>query len=206
MSAFIAPVIKTTQGSRQLEVSFGQLSDADVLKSWNVHESHPNHQGAADSVEFAQLAGKRWRYYAARNEVVMSLEDLVKRTRDNTDEIGFLLVGTLPETREILVMAWCRRTWCHHLVLDFLATHPVVLDKKHGYGHVGTAMLLAIGVVTRRAQMPLVWGEATSGSAAFYKKSALQGNRRKVLDHFFIRGKNLAELRKAGELFVIKPS
>lgn len=196
---FIVPTILTPQGERPLHIGFGSPKDAAILKAWRVSDKHSNPIAAKDAVEFAQLGGKRWRYYARRGEVAKSLDDLIARTQKiMTNEVGFLLVAK-PDWNaptKMLAMAWCRRTWCHHLVLDFLACHPVAFDGESGYGGVGTAMLIALGLITARLDIPLLWGEATEISAGFYSKKALGGEQ--VLDHFFIKGKLLSNLQKEG--------
>ena len=196
---FIAPIVQTPHGERSLEISFGVPDDATALRSWKIPAGHPDPIAARDSVEFARLAGKRWRYYARHDDVAKSLADLIARTaRAQREEIGFLLVGkpSWKPAPSILAMAWCRRTWCHHLVLDFLACHPSAFDKRLGYGGVGSAMLVAQGFITAKLGVPLIWGEATAVSAGFYSKKVLGG--RKVLDHFFIEGKHLARLQRDG--------
>jgi hypothetical protein len=196
MKAFIRPPIQTQSGIAFLDIRFGTLNDADNLDSWSEATRSDGSTRTLDAIELATLAGKRWRYYSGRNEAASSLDDLVQRSSGTLNEIGFLLVAELPGIPHVVATAWCRRTWCNHLVLDLLATNPSY-GRAQGFRHVGISMLLALAHITRRLEIPLIWGEATSDSAGFYKTAALQENRRKVQDHFFIRGKNLANLRKA---------
>ena len=202
MKPFIQPPVVTPKGEQLLSVSFGDSADAERLDSWHEAISSAGSVNARDSIEFASLAGKRWRYYAGRSENVGALDELVIRSAKSQDELGFLLVAKLPDCPDIIGVAWCRRTWCNHLVLDFLASHPLY-DKNNGYRRIGASMLLALGYITRRAKIPLIWGEATLASAGFYKAAALQENKKKVQDHFFIRGRNLANLRRDATPFAV---
>jgi hypothetical protein len=202
MKPFIQPPVVTPKGEQFLSVSFGDSADAERLDSWNDARSPTDMVNSRDSIEFASLAGKRWRYYAGRAENVGSIDELVLRSAKGHDELGFLLVAKLPGSNDIIGMAWCRHTWCNHLVLDFLASHPLY-DKSSGYRRIGASMLLALGHITRCTKIPLIWGEATLASAGFYKAAALQENKRKVQDHFFIRGRNLANLQRDATPFVV---
>lgn len=201
MKAFIRPPIQTQSGIAWLNIRFGTLKDAESLDSWSETPPSENSARTLDAIELATLAGKRWRYYSGRNEAASSLDDLVQRSQGTVNEVGFLLVAELPGIPDVVATAWCRRTWCNHLVLDLLATNPT-FGRAQGYEGIGTAMLVALAAVTRGLTVPLIWGEATANSARFYKKSALQENKRDVKDHFFIRGKNLALLRKVASSYM----
>lgn len=147
----------------------------------------------ADALEFGKLAGKRWRYYLKRNEAALSLAELVKGIgKDSQAEIGFLVVAkaTWSPRPKMLGVAWCRRTWCNHIVLDFLAAHPGTLGR--GYGGIGTALLYSVAEVAGKIGASLVWGEATSLSAPFYRRVLSSTD---IFDHFFITDTALAKMR-----------
>ncbi len=188
-----------------MQIRFGVPSDAEGLRSWRVGRGHGLPAAAKDSMEYAKLASKRWRYYSRRDEVAKSLTELKTRSSSGTqDEIGFLLVAE-PDWEDappMIAMAWCRRTWCHHLILDFLACHPFAFDPRSGFAGAGSAMLIALGLVTARLDIPLIWGEATAVSAGFYSKRVLRGE--PVKDHFFIQEKNLAALQRDGIRFAVQ--
>ena len=147
-----------------------------------------------DALAFGKLAGKRWRYYLKRQEAALSLDELVKGIATKPEaEIGFLLVAkpTWKPAPKTLGIAWCRRTWCNHIVLDFLAAHPCTLGKD--YAGIGTALLYTIARVAGRINAPLVWGEATALSAPFYRRVLdVDG----ILDHFFIPEETLEKMRQ----------
>jgi hypothetical protein len=200
---FIAPTILTPEGPKELPISFGSAEDAEVLEAWAVDAGHSDTAAAADAVEFAKLGGKRWRYYSRRGEAARSLDDLMQRiAAAPKSEIGFLLVAR-PEqstSTSMLAMAWCRRTWCNHLILDFLACHPLAFDKRSGYRGAGTAMLVAMGLISARLGTPLLWGEATEVSAGFYSKNVLGG--KPVRDHFFIKLARTAKIAGCRAFFM----
>lgn len=185
-------------------IRFGIANDVEVLRSWRAGRTHSFPSAARDSIEYAKLASKRWRYYVRRGEIAKSLSDLRSRTSDgNQNEVGFLLVAesAWKNTPSTLAIASCRRTWSHHLILDFLASHPFAFDSRSGFAGVGSAMLIALGLVTARLHIPLIWGEATAVSAGFYSKRVLRGQ--PVKDHFFIRDENLAALQEDGDRFAV---
>lgn len=177
-----------------VSIEFGSASDEKSLSRWRSPFNDAGGQSARDALEYARLAGKRWRYYSDRGEVASSIDDLHRRILGQPKaEIGFLIVArpTWTSSPRILAMAWCRRTWCHHLIVDFLATHPAAASR--GYRGLGSSMLLSLAEAARRLAIPLIWGEATDLSASFYEK-ILVGQR--VQDHFFINGAALNRLQK----------
>lgn len=197
-----SPTILTPRGERAVSIEFGKSGDDRAMKSWRASAGHSRPDLAGDAIEFATLAGKRWRYYLRRGEAVDSLADLRSRVqRQPGIELGFLLIAR-PRWKPapaVLGLAWCRRTWCHHIVLDFLAIHPATNDPDGGYKGMGGAMLRGVATVAREIDCPLVWGEATATSARFYEKM-LGGEI--IQDHFFIRSQQLASLSAA---ITIKP-
>jgi len=187
------PTIKTPHGELAVEIEFGRPIDADRLRSWRVSRDHPLSNATQDALEFGKLAGKRWRYYLKRQEAALSLDELVTSIASQPQaEIGFLLVAkpTWKPAPQTLGIAWCRRTWCNHIVLDFLAAHPNTLGKD--YAGIGTALLYSIARVAGRIKAPLVWGEATALSAQFYRRVLdVEG----ILDHFFVPDLTLEKMR-----------
>ena len=191
-----SPIIKTPDGERAIEIVFGHPSDAEKLRRWRIPKNHPAPDIARDAMEFGKLAGKRWRYYRHHDDAAPSLSELMSRIENQPQaEIGFLLVAksTWKRAPAILGLAWCRRTWCNHIVLDFLAAHPTTVGTVRGYAGVGTALLYSLAAVAGKIGSRLVWGEATSLSASFYQK-VLGGT--PIHDHFFIREDSLARMRE----------
>lgn len=205
-------VIKAPMGPRRVDVGFGALEDAKAVTRWRVpapplespddEAARRTAASARDSVEFSRLAGKRWRYYARRQEAAASLDDLKERIASvPSAEVGFLLVvrAAWSARHPRLGVCWCRRTWCNHLVLDFAAVHPSALPGS-GFGGVGTAMLQALALIAREIDSPLVWGEATELSAPFYQKVlGKELGEVQITDHFFIQEAVLQELRRQAD-------
>jgi hypothetical protein len=128
---------------------------------------------ATDAGEFAALAAKRWFYYSREGATVASLAELRGAIRCNPRaELAFLLVASAQWAKryKFLALAYCRRTWCHHLVLDFLAVRPGVLFANRPISGVGTGMLYWLAHLAESLGMETLWGEATASSAGFYEK------------------------------------
>jgi hypothetical protein len=203
---FIAPPVQTPFGQKPMPIVFGNDNEVRHLESWEPLASETS--VAKDSMEYARLAGKRWRYYAGRNEMAQSLSDLATRINNDSElEIGFLLVGRAnweEAPSDTLVGAWCRRTYCNHLVLDFLMVHPDATGKANGYGRLGLSMLLALSWLSRRIKSPLLWGEATKSSAGFYEGVlGKYGAKTCITDHFFFEDNILEKLAKEGDNYVL---
>ena len=63
-----------------------------------------------------------------------------------------------------------RRTWHHHLALDFLFVHPRISCKLVKVKYVGIQLLQAVCMIARTLGCERVWGEATQDSAPFYRR------------------------------------
>ena len=188
--------IQSPEGPFLIHLEFAKAGDDSGLKNWKKPPRHSRPDLARDAIELARLAGKRWRYYLRRNEAATSLEDLLMKVGENPrSEVGFILQARAADESNgpSLGVAWCRRTWCNHLVLDFLTVHPALNDPQSGYKGMGSAMFMAIAIVAERMGCQLVWGEATETSCTFYQK-LLGGT--PVMDHFFFGSEALAGLRE----------
>ncbi|HRH96941.1 MAG TPA: hypothetical protein PLB55_13450 [Prosthecobacter sp.] len=188
--------IQTPTGPQQVRLEFARMGDDAEMKKWKAPRKHSRPDMAADSIELARLAGKRWRYYLKRNEAATSMDELLVKTGANPkSEIGFIIIAKAigESVSSTLGVAWCRRTWCNHLVLDFLTVHPALNDPAGGYKGMGFGMFIGIAVVAEKLGCHLVWGEATETSCTFYQK-LLGGT--PVMDHFFFGSEALAALRQ----------
>ena len=100
-----------------------------------------------EAVGFTRLAAKRWRYYAEAGDAAESLAELKRAVRtDESQEIAFILIATTElEDREIPIgLVYCRRTWCHHLAVDFLALHPRLLEGGFSVNGTGSGMIFGL--------------------------------------------------------------
>lgn len=126
-----------------------------------------------EAVEFTRLAAKRWRYYSRTDEAAESLAGLQREIRrDAKCEVAFIMVATIRQGRRDLPigLAYCRRTWCHHLALDFLALHPRALKQTWPVSGVGSGIVFGLVQLAKALNIPRIWGEATVNSATFYEK------------------------------------
>ena len=173
--------------AREVELRFGTDRDARTLTHWRFQTQPGSHEAIPDALEYARLASKRWRYYRRTSATVASLDGLrAAIRRDPKSEVAMILVAcpAWPSPTPILGFAYFRRSWCHHLIVDFLSAHPRVLDRKpERIRGVGSALLNQLVAVAEGMEMRCIWGEATSHSAPFYER-ALHVNQ--ILDHFFI--------------------
>jgi hypothetical protein len=87
-------------------------------------------------------------------------------------EVAFILIATIVEGNHELPigLAYCRRTWCHHLALDFLALHPRTLDEQKHVAGVGSGIVYCLVRLADALGIRRIWGEATAHSAPFYEK------------------------------------
>ena len=161
------------------------------LAYWRLPQTMPDDALAArkmfDAVEFARLASNRWRYYHQDGDAVTSMKDLMQVIlRHSRKESAMILITqpTWPSRIPVLGIAYVRRTWCHHLFLEFLATHPhVIAKRREKIGGVGVGLLLQLVSLAETLNIPCIWGEATEFSAKWYEE---QLGVETVLDHFFI--------------------
>ena len=152
-------------------------------------------QTIKDAVEFTRLAAKRWRYYSEAGEAVESLAGLRQALAGNKRcEVAFILITTTTvRGREIPIgLAYCRRTWCHHLALDFLALHPRTLDEQEQIAGVGSGIVYGLVKLAKTLRIRRIWGEATVHSAPFYER--LLGLV-PILDLFVIESREMTEIQ-----------
>lgn len=185
---------------REAEISFASERDVKRLAYWRIPKPLPQDrvqtQKIFDAVEFARLACNRWRYYHRQHLTVRSVEDLARFIQDHpTAETAMVLIAR-PAWRSpipTLGIAYLRRTWCHHLFLEFFATHPQVIVRRHEkIGAVGIGILRQLIALAETLNVPCIWGEATEFSAGWYEE---QLGVEKVLDHFFIEDEVMKHCR-----------
>jgi len=191
-------LIVSFEGRRRFaNLEFGRPIDIRGLLRWRTVGAAQHDPHVRDAMEFRKLATKRWRYYQKGNEAATDLSELKRAIRrDPFAEIGFLLVAKAswhPET-PVLGCCFCRRSWCDHLIVDFLAVHPKVLMGVGGRVRgVGTGIIYSLVLLADELGIRTVWGEATRNSAPFYAKVL---SLPVVTDHFFVQGKTLEHCRR----------
>jgi len=152
---------------RPVELAFASESEVRRVREWR--KMTP----ATDAGEFAALAAKRWFYYTREGASVASLDEMRAAIRRNERaELAFLMVASAKWAKryKFLALAYCRRTWCHHLVLDFLAVRPGVSFKNKPVRGLGTGIISSLTGLASSLGMITIWGEATASSAPFYEK------------------------------------
>ena len=152
---------------RPVELTFATESEVRRVRAWR--KMTP----ATDAGEFAALAAKRWFYYTREGATASSLGELRAAIRRNKRaEIAFLLVASAEWAKryKFLALAYCRRTWCHHLVLDFLAVRPGLTFANQPIYGIGAGILFCLTKLADSLGIDTIWGEATVSSATFYEK------------------------------------
>ena len=152
-----------------------------------------------EAVEFTRLAAKRWRYYSRTDEAAESFAGLQHAVRrDPKCETAFIMVATTRHlNRDVPVgLAYCRRTWCHHLALDFLALHPGALAQDWRVDGVGSGIVFGLVQLAKTLDIARIWGEATVNSAPFYEKLLEVSP---IQDLFVIEAREMAAIIKRQE-------
>jgi len=183
--------------ARPVELIFGSVADLALLNRWRAPVSIASRPGVRDTLEFARLASKRWRYYRRSIATASNLESF--RTiiaREPKVEISFLLLVRADwfKPSRFLGLAQGRRSYCHHFILEFLSVHPAIVGGTAPQVRgVGAGILYSLAELAGLLGVPLVWGEATAFSAPFYEHTL---NVRGITDHFFIQNTPLERCRR----------
>jgi hypothetical protein len=160
-------------------LDFANHDDVIATTRWRVPrtlEYVPAMQSrATDARELAMLAAKRWRHYRTTHTISHSLEQLRELIAAAPEgEYCFHLKVTADWFPASLGGAMVRRTWCHHLMLDFLFVHPSISGRKVNVRGVGLALFQAVCMIAKTLDCPQVWGEATRDSSTFYQRQLRQ--------------------------------
>ncbi|WP_395743505.1 hypothetical protein [Prosthecobacter sp.] len=157
----------------EVTLNFANNTDVALTTRWRVPQlADPVMRSrAADSREFALLAAKRWRHYRDIHNTARSIAELQRMiAKDAEGEFCFHLKVTADWFPGSLGGAMVRRTWYHHLALDFLFVHPRISSKLVDVRSVGVQLLQGICVVAHALGCQRVWGETTQDSAPFYRR------------------------------------
>ena len=174
-------------------LDFANHDDVIATTRWRVPRTlieAPAMQSRADDArELAMLAAKRWRHYRTTQTIAHSLEQLRELIANGPEgEYCFHLKVTADWFPASLGGAMVRRTWCHHLMLDFMFVHPSISGRKVNVRGVGIALFQGVCMIAHSLKCPLAWGEATKDSSTFYQRQL----RRPVKDRFEIEKKEIA--------------
>lgn len=182
---------------RPVELALGSEKDLALVSRWRAPAAVAARPAVRDSLEFARLASKRWRYYRRSIATATSLDDfksIVARAPQAEVSLLMLVRADWFVRSRILGLAQCRRTYCHHLILEFLSVPPAIVGRAgpHVRG-VGTGLVYGLAELAGSVGVPLIWGKATAYSAPFYAKTCVLPE---VQDHFFIQGESLEHCRR----------
>jgi hypothetical protein len=182
---------------RDATLRFGTDRDVQSLIRWRAPKQVGASEAIPDALEYARLASKRWRHYRRTSATVASLSELrqcIRRNRKSEVAMIFVARAMWPTPTPILGFAYVRRSWCHHLVVDFLSAHPrVISGKPERIRGVGSGILTQLVSVAEAMKVTCIWGEATAYSAPLYERAL---NVKQILDHFFIEDEVMEHCRK----------
>ena len=173
--------------------------DWRFVKQWQHATLSPDKTTARDSLEYATLAGKRWRFLREQQLTLSGWHDLhAHLQRDPAAEVGLALAVTRSTagSHEVLGVAFARRTWANNLILEFLASSPLAVSQLRGTGFALMHSLAAIGHWLSCGEL---WGECTAASRGFYVKLMHQcGAARavKITDRFHYKSAALRRLAR----------
>lgn len=188
----------------QAVLSFARDKDVMTAKSWRISQKLKKNpvlmNRAMESRELSRLAAKRWRHYRESDTFAQDFKELRRMiARDPHGEFCFHLKVTAAWMPGTLAGAMVRRTWCHHLMIDFLFVHPDICGKLVGIRTMGLQILQSVCYLARELGCKRVWGEATHDSAPFYIRQL----GREVEDYFAIEK---AEISLLANRFLEPPS
>lgn len=191
-------VVKTADNKDRLaQCTFATLPDLDKIPLWRRQVKGASDEVTQDALEFAKLSSKRWLFYHEQGLTAASVSTLKHMiSTEKNIELAFLCVARAKWAGpHILGIALARRTWCGHLILDFLATQPLrLVDGPDRIKGIGKGMLYGIAEVASAVGAKVLWGEATKASAPKYQSIF---GLKKVDDLLYVQGGNLNGFRTA---------
>src|SRR5258708_7892300 len=118
--------------TKPVQMRFGNDSDLAELRRWRSPARLRANPHVSDAVEDARPASKRWAYYHRNGETGTTIPQLRTAIRGNPRaEVAFMLIAraSWQADPKLLGIAYCRRSWCHRLIVDFVAVHPRVIGR-----------------------------------------------------------------------------
>jgi hypothetical protein len=162
---------------RQATISFAQPGDFAFAKNWKDAIGADQNPFRTDTVDYAELAVKRYEATFGMGIYANSLTDFTDHIASNPKvEVGGFAVlrcDWFPGSN-VIGFTHFRRSWSNRIILDYLGTHPFIIrPKEDSYIKVrgiGVALVYFVSQVLKKENCPTLWGEATSSSATFYNK------------------------------------
>jgi hypothetical protein len=160
-----------------VEIYVAQRRDSKKIAAqilfWQAAARNEGNPKKLDSAELGVLAVRRWQEGIAKRRVCESIADVRDRIQDNPHvECSLLLLARAAKSDGgILGLAHLRRTWCNHILLDYLAVHPNFVGyAENPYAGLGTGLLYFVVDIARGIEAPVIWGETTQNSVQYYSK------------------------------------
>jgi len=122
-TGIIEASVRVGDDRRLVRCEFATPREVRALAKWKV----PRRRSGAmmDAVEYAGLTCKRRAFYLEEGRTVTNAKQLRDPAIVSADELAFLTVARARRARpSVLGMCLFRRSWCNHLIVDFLAVHP----------------------------------------------------------------------------------
>jgi hypothetical protein len=140
------------------------------LKSWSNSTTESTRQ--VDAMELAHLAAIKWEATCDWGTVVKSLSEMEAaiHRRPTVEVTAMLLVRAPWFEAGLLGVCLFHRTWASNVFVDFLAVHPSTMAPGQPISGVGIGLLYHLCEVARRLGAPVLWGETTESSAAYYTR------------------------------------
>jgi len=116
--------------------------------------------------------------------------------RNPRAEVAFMLIAraTWQPDPKLLGLAYCRRSWCDRLIVDFVAVHPHIVGRlRENIRGMGTGLFNGLIQIADHLGIEIIWGEATANSAPFYERIL---GAKPVLDQFHLEGEAMAHCRR----------
>lgn len=162
---------------KQAKIFFAQHSDFAFAANWRAAIGTDQNPFRTDTVDYAELAVKRYEASFDLGIYANSLADFTDHIAcDSKVEVGGFVVlkcDWFPGS-EVIGFSHFRRSWCNKIILDYLGAHPFIVRPKEEstvtVRGVGAALVYFVAQVLKKENCPALWGEATSSSAAYYNK------------------------------------
>lgn len=159
-------------------VKFATFGDFAFVERWRETLGKNPEPLQRDAADLAKLAKER---YVADTDVgqlyISAATDVQNHIESEPQcEIGgfILLKCDWFQDSDVIGLCHFRRTWCNHIVVDYLAKHPLTLGRQredqYKVGGIGPALLCFVSRIAMTHSCNLLWGEATNTSWTFYKE------------------------------------
>jgi hypothetical protein len=171
-------LVKLNEEPRKATIIFADRRDLGFIDGWREKLGADDDTKRRDALEMAQLAIDSFIAHSSVQQLyVNSTEQIATHIKDDEkNEIaGFVLLKCdwFPDS-EVIGISHFRRSWCHSIILDYLAVHPFIANYPKGYPYAvsgaGSALLWFISDIARRYGCRRIWGEATHSSSSYYTR------------------------------------